>query len=273
MYRDDKIAETFPRRTRSTEYLMRQYLALSLIALAPASFASDAENLVRGALSNLARQPAIHVSMSGYEQMDRAKTSFSSETTVKLENRTAYLESQIYTGGKLVRRVVADGENLWSYDLLRREYSCVPYTEAAASLGAAMARPFSAAMTGHFSALGQLISDIYVRAGANWRPMIGLSQVSVVDPTPTNPTYQVQAVSNVGKTGPQVTAYYDISQTSSAYGLESLGMTRRDFVGQQPRTVSWHMVVVWDAFDPKDADFSFVPPKGARSITVGPKVR
>lgn len=196
-----------------------------LAALVPGAVWGDlfvARGMMAPALADLGGQERSSLVLTGTETVGSTVTALSSEVAVHRYQEPDlsyryYLEYRSFRDGTLVKRVVADGTRVWTYDAGRHEYSVWQYdleagdrNRVADRAALNMMRTVRRQATGPDDLLMQLTVEAY-EAQANYSAL-----VSKWHPWMTNATVTLAGAGFFARTSsPRVTEmFYEISNPS-----------------------------------------------------------
>lgn len=238
---------------------------IALLALAAASSAQSAERIMSSAMLDLATEPSIAVALSGFVSVGETKTPFTVNSYWKTANKKVYMETLLFRGTTLVQRVVADGSTLWSYRASKNEFSSVALSEE--NTHAKLAAQLRSLLPGQAAFIAQLWDDMY-RRSSEWKAYDAFATKEV--------EFQPDADGNMVPVAVHATAGkpihtwidYLVSGSGGYFKLDEVLYEKRDVEQGQARITKWN-AKIYQSFTPVEVDFTFVPPKGARSTNMG----
>lgn len=172
------------------------------------------------------------------------------------------LEVMTFENGKLVARQAADGQSLWDFDARANTYSSLVYADEDGLFTDWKQRVFRTLRlrtAGVTAFTVRLLDDAFGTglSSGRWQPWIPVSSVSRVD---TN--VSCRAVNPA----PNDTLY--LLDGSDDDGFTLLGATLDQFdVSRQRVDKHWETTLTTGSL-PENVDFGFVPPRGARVVTI-----
>lgn len=118
---------------------MKRLLFATFVMCAGFTFAqrgdlASARQMMASGLQNIGQEAKTTIFVSGkLEVGGEEQPIYASAATQRVagpQGMTVYLDLRIVSPGKVETRLVADGTNLWIYDVLRHQYSVWPYYQA-----------------------------------------------------------------------------------------------------------------------------------------------
>ena len=214
------------------------------------------------ALSRLASSDKIAVEATGTEK--RGTNQIQLKSTIGLLYRPAeghvFVEVLNFEDGKLIGRIAGDGIRLWHFDGRANTYSSYAYGSEDKGLDVSWSAKFFQSLrlksTGPAAFAAKILDDamnIGTKATA-WLPWV---------PTATVERYDNTVVCNAGNPAPNTTTYMLDGDDSNGFSLTSAQYVQ---AGGQPK--KWDLTFTVGAL-PEHTEFGFVPPRGARMVTIG----
>lgn len=251
---------------------MLSSVAFAIATLLSAQGVTADPNLpaLQNALTAYSTQPTLFIQLNGSISY-RGKTTqlvtqlyWNSTTTGTTQTLQADLES--YSNGVLIKRVVADGDTVWSYDMLLHQYSATPYGGTPG-----LVRPetyqvdllnnLNLFATGNDGYIAKLLRQIYTIVTVNglptsnytsWMPGIASYQLlqgqPVTDPINPSVTYTPSAGSDfyAYNASPKRTIVFEVAPATQvnstslpANGLENIYYNQVETVARNERLIQW----------------------------------
>lgn len=220
------------------------------------------QSMMTQALSRIASSDKIAVEATGTEK--RGTTLVELKSTVGFYYRPAegrvLIEVLNFEDGKLTGRVAGDGLRLWSFDGRANTYSSYGYGTEDKGLDANWSAKFFQSLrlrTSGPAAFAAKVLDDAMHLGTKasvWSPWV---------PTATVERLENTVVCNAGNPAPNTTTYFLDGDDVSGYTLTGARFVQ---AGGQPK--KWELTFTLGAL-PENSDFGFVPPRGARMVSVG----
>jgi hypothetical protein len=217
------------------------------------------------AMLDLATEPAVAVALSGVIQVGGTKTPFTVNSYWKTEDEKVYMETLMYRGTTLVQRVVADGTHLWNYRASKNEFSSVLLSEE--NTHAKLATQLRSTLPGQAAFIAQLWDDMY-RRSSEWKAYDAFATKEVEFEPDVDGNLVPIAVHAVAGKPAHTWIDYLVSGSGGYFTLSEVLYEKRDVEQGQARVTKWS-AKIYQSFRPVDVDFTFVPPKGARSANGG----
>ncbi|MBS1712721.1 MAG: hypothetical protein JST30_00140 [Armatimonadetes bacterium] len=239
-------------------------LSVLVVALLPGIGAAQMgpQGMMVQALGRIASSDQIAVEATGTEK--RGTTLVELKSTVGLLYRPAegrvLIEVLNFENGKLVGRIAGDGLRLWSFDGRANTYSSYGYGTEDKGLDANWSAKFFQSLrlrTNGPSAFATKVLDDAMHLGTKataWLPWI---------PTATVERQENSIVCNAGNPAPNTTTYFLDGDDESGYSLTAARFVQ---AGGQPK--KWDLTFTLGTL-PENTEFGFVPPRGARMVSVG----
>lgn len=263
---------------------------MSLLAVATVSqaLALTPEEAVQSAFENLRMSTTAWVRLESEETVRNQRTArvhdlfwvqgFNSDG--QLEIKAEIVE---YADGSPVRRIVADGQILWDYDIRRNTYSAADYRgsgpEARAGYASRVLQGLARVQDTRSAALVRLIGEVWGGATSRFRPWVltEANNRALID----GPAWMTDPMSPdlilSPKLGESVAVWWSPGSNGTARRAISFsmfvddsgnrtlnGVHFRDRISND-RSLTWTMTV-HPSFLPASANFVFVPPANAKPI-------
>lgn len=232
---------------------MRAYLAPLFLFASPA-FAQSANTAMSDALAGLALNPRFTLQTLAEENTKgRPAESF---VSIAVDNRLSEgafrVEVNVHEDGKHVRRIVGDGTWLWDYSTKSNSYSSVAYGSAEGGLDPKWRQKLFSRLQilleGPSLFTARIVADAYLaQPGSGWTPWF---PTSVLTRDPDGVLARAQSP-------------YSAS-TRYSIGPVLTKVVHRGW--PMPGTYEQFVTTVFSGQLPPDANFAFVPPKGARVV-------
>lgn len=246
---------------------------------------AQADALVQNGLTWLRTQPSVWIRVDGVDDYIQSH-SFTTDTfwyqTVQPSGPLIKLESTEYRDGRLIRRIVGDGNTLWAFDPLRNEYSAKVYGSLTGGQNQNLLRDlltgFGSHATGNLASSARLVRETYGGGAALFRPwVIGSQSWALMDPQFMNdpivgtkwtyrasPARQFAVYYVAGPPAKSLSFQFDQNSKSGAWELTNVYGAESSTVAGKDRLVYWHMTIT--PVLPATANFEFVPPANARPV-------
>ena len=216
-------------------------------------------------LGRLGSQDTVSVETSGTEL--RGTKVVDVKVTVgliyKVADSDVKIEVLTYEDGKLVTRQAGDGSTLWDYDMRSNTYSSTTYAQPdtgfAKDWKIRFFRTLRLRHTGVTSFTFRFLDEAFGSgmASGHWQPWIPTSSVERVDSTilckAETPNHN------------ELTYVFD---GDDADGVTLIGAHYDQYAGAGPSTVKHWDTTVTTGVLPDKTEFGFIPPRGARMVSV-----
>lgn len=274
-----------PRQSKIHVMTLNRVSLVGFCCLAACQAFGQADTLVQNGLTWLRSQPSLWVRVDGVDDYIQGNT-FSADTfwyqSFQTGGPTAKLESTEYRNGRLIRRIVGDGNTLWAYDPLRNEYSAKVYGSLTGNQNQNLLRDlltgFSSHATGNLASSARLVRETYGGGAALFRSWLtGGQSWALADPQFMNdpvvgskwvyrasPVRQFAVYYLPGTPARSLSFQLDQNGKSGAWELTNIYGADASSVAGKDRLVYWHMTIT--PVLPATANFEFVPPANARPI-------
>ncbi len=249
---------------------VRRLFLLLAVAVPGLVFAQDLQSarvMMEGALAELATHKQLTLVLSGTENDGGREHKFSAvlaiEFSIQNGRQVAKMELLDYRDNQLQKRVAADGERFWAYDLKGKVYTSTEYGTAA-YVGKEKERLFQnmlLRMKGGQTFLARLVKDAFggtLNASSAWMPWRPNAKVSVqgenivcasTAPTANTLTYALEPVIGFG------------------YALKGVDYTEETLISGRVRSTQWTVSIFRDQLA-QGTSWVFVPPAGSRAVSV-----
>jgi hypothetical protein len=251
-------------------------LTLTLLALQPfqGAIADPNDSTLKSALSQLQLQPTLYLQLNGSTTYRDKVTPFVtnlywSNSTVGT-TPTLQVDIESYVNNVLVKRIVGDGDTLWSYDLSMHQYSATSYGGTPgyvrpSTYSTDLLNDLNLLASGNDGYLTKLLRQIYTTGTptvlnptspianyTSWMPGVPSSQliqgVPVTDPVNSSVTYYPSASDDyyAYNASPKRTIVFEIapgvtanSSNQMVSGLENIYFNQLETINRNSRLVQW----------------------------------
>lgn len=225
---------------------------------------TSAEDMMLMGLYKLNQTDKVTIETTGSER--RGSTFVNLKVTAGLWYAPAEgkvkLEVMSFEDGKLVSRQAADGQSLWNFDVRSNTYSSLMYTNEDGLSNDWKQRVFRTLKlrtTGATAFTVRFLDDAYGTglSTGHWQPWIPVSTVTRVD----------KSVACEAKSpGPNYTLYQLDGSDDDGWTLLGANYDQNDANGQ--RLDKHYQLTITPGQLPDNVDFGFVPPRGAKVVTI-----
>ena len=254
--------------------IRRISIALLVVLCAHAS-ADDivaARKMMSGAIAELSTQRKFTMVLTGTELdkgvQSQIQITVAVQFTVEDKRQFARVETMSYRDGTLVHRFAGDGQRLWTYDVLKKEYSSVDYGVVATPIQGMRHRLFQTMNTfgrGPYTLLTRILMDAFGENATNvgnirtqWVPWQPMAEVKVSGEN---------IVCTASKPVPSQLVYVLESDPVFGFRLKGLDYYEQVKIAGRWRTRRWQVTIRRD-YMPSDTSFGFVAPRGSRAVSV-----
>lgn len=176
------------------------------------------------------------------------------------------LEVMTFENGRLVSRQAADGQSLWNFDVRANTYSSLMYADENGLSNDWKQRVFRTLRlrtTGVTAFTVRILDDAYGTglSTGRWQPWIPVSTLTRVDKS---------VASEAKSPGPNTTLYVLDGSDDEGWSLLGANFDQYDSTGQ--RLDKHYQLSVTAGELPDNVDFGFVPPRGAKVVTIDQRV-
>jgi hypothetical protein len=254
--------------------LMQMRLAVSLLAIAAVglSWADDsllARDIMARSIPRIRTTGQMALSLTGTHQQGRSSTDIKATLamwygTDSSGRPVAKTEAMLSENGRMVTRLVGDGQYFYAFDVRTNTYSSSRYGSVDEAGQRADHLPLMCknlrlrSGNGALTFLAKLNSDIFERPVTSWQPYVSNSTVTVSNSLADKIISAEANTPYFSRTEYRIDPEYDLTQ-ATYHALRSLGAN--DIVDD-------FSVNVYGGELFTDTDFTFSPPAGSRATAV-----
>ncbi|MBV6457979.1 MAG: hypothetical protein HONBIEJF_01100 [Fimbriimonadaceae bacterium] len=216
----------------------------------------------------------LKVTIEGTEFFGTDKRTFSTEIWYQLDEGKVYLDVAAYSGNRMRRRIVADGERIWIFDADRKTYASSDYTQGAQALKAAAANS-----SGHAGIAVTLLNDVLTAPEARWMLPAAARELYVKPQELEDPIWGTGRVFRPEADeayilqrdlqDPTREVIYHLQRPSTGWKLHTVYGAERTPGDKLGRQTIWSLAIdkLPESFS---REYKFIPPKDASVVAMPP---
>jgi len=224
-------------------------------------------------LTRMSTETSMYVTITGYEQVGKTKSPFSSIISLKFdtaENQPVVLiEFRNYVNGNMVQRVVGDGYYMWDNRVTNNTYLCSQYGNVDSAQPSNYRKKAFEILRLRTSGPAAYVARQLSEAFADPSKLAGYSQTWLPWLTTAPIESCIEGFKCASADGRENLLYNIVPEdpeTRSTWLLSGTTYQKTTPAGSSQKTIWWDARFSYGQVA-KDVNFGFIPPKGAKPIS------